>query len=106
MWLRLQQLWQPGKVRCDPSRFIFAEQLRRRPPPGLILEIDVGGHVLSFFQAEHVFDGIQNGRVEVFVAIYATLVKSSAAPNVTAINSRSRSTYSHARIEHRQGSFS
>src|SRR6516165_9907896 len=41
MWLRLQQLWQPGKVRCDPSRFIFAEQLRRRPPPRLILEIDV-----------------------------------------------------------------
>ena len=41
MWLRLQQLWQPGKVRCDPSRFIFAEQLRCRPPPRLILEIDV-----------------------------------------------------------------
>jgi len=33
-----------------------------------------GRHLLSFFQAEHVFDGIQNGRVGVFVAIYANLL--------------------------------
>ena len=42
MWLRLQQLWQPGKVRCDPSPFILRQQLGRRPPPWLILIVDVG----------------------------------------------------------------
>ena len=42
MWLRLQQLWQSGKIGCDPSRLIFGEQLRRRSPPRLILEIDIG----------------------------------------------------------------
>ena len=33
-----------------------------------------GGHVLSFVQAEHVFDGIQNGRVGVAVAIKANFL--------------------------------
>jgi hypothetical protein len=39
--LRLQQLWQPGKVRGDSSHLIFRKQLRRRSPPRLILEIDI-----------------------------------------------------------------
>jgi hypothetical protein len=30
------------RVGCDPPRLIFAKQLRRRAPAGLIFEIDIG----------------------------------------------------------------
>ena len=61
MWLRLQQLWQSGKIGCDPSRLIFGEQLRRRSPPRLILEIDIGellpGAVRHDEGATNILDG-------------------------------------------------
>ena len=37
-----QQLRQLRDIRRDPSRLVFAEQLSRRSPPRLILEIDIG----------------------------------------------------------------
>ena len=37
-----QQLRQLGDVHGDAPRFIAGEQLRRRAPTGLLLEIDVG----------------------------------------------------------------
>jgi hypothetical protein len=36
-----EKLRQLGDVRCNPSRLIFAEQLCRRAPPRLFLEIDI-----------------------------------------------------------------
>jgi hypothetical protein len=42
MRLRLQQLWQPGKIGRDPSRLIPAEQLGYGSSARLILEIDIG----------------------------------------------------------------
>jgi hypothetical protein len=39
--LRFQQIRQLGDVGCNPPRLVAREQVRRRAPAGLGLEIDV-----------------------------------------------------------------
>jgi hypothetical protein len=43
-----QKLRQLSDVRRDPSRLVFGEQLGRRSPPRLILEIDIRQLLPSF----------------------------------------------------------
>jgi hypothetical protein len=42
MRFRITHDWQLGDIRRDPPRLVLREQLGRRSPAGLILEIDIG----------------------------------------------------------------